>query len=442
MPFIPIPEGLQTRICLIGENLLGEIPRILRETWPGDTKPVRIVADGNTWGAAGERLQGILKEAGLSVDTPYLFPAEPPFHADYSLVERLREPLAGHRPIAVGSGTINDLVKRCAYELETGGYLCCATASSVDGYTSAGAAITRDGLKQTLPCPAPLAIVADSKILFTAPFEMTAAGYADLAAKLPAGGDWMIADAIGITPIQETPWKMVQSKLHRWLEEPGKLKEGNPIALAGLFEGLCQTGFAMQYMKDSRPASGAEHLYSHCWEMRDIQKDGVQPSHGFKVAVGSLITTALMEDVYFKMKSDEIATLADKMPYLSANERDMQIEEFLGGTPFEKNARKVALEKLPLGDEARRRRRLIVETHPILAEKLRHQLLPFKELRNRLKALGCPVSLQEIGLPHSDLRFTTYGAGTIRNRYTILDVLLDLGITDLVCERISGLFEE
>ena len=198
----------------------------------------------------------------------------------------------------------------------------------------------------------------------------------------------------------------------------------------------------MQYMKDSRPASGAEHLYSHCWEMRDIKKDGVQPSHGFKVAVGSLITTALMEDVYFKMKSDEIATLADKMPYLSANERDMQIGEFLGGTPFEKNARKVALEKLPLGDEARRRRRLIVETHPILAEKLRHQLLPFKELRSRLKVLGCPVSLQEIGLPHSDLRFTTYGAGMIRNRYTILDVLLDLGITDLVCERISGLFEE
>ena len=77
MPFIPIPEGLQTRICLIGENLLGEIPRILRETWPGDTKPVRIVADGNTWGAAGERLQGILKEAGLSVTLRIYSPPNP-----------------------------------------------------------------------------------------------------------------------------------------------------------------------------------------------------------------------------------------------------------------------------------------------------------------------------------------------------------------------------
>lgn len=427
---IPIPSGLQTRVCLIGEGILPQIPQLVKETWPGDALPLRIVADGNTWKAAGERLQSLLKASGLAVDEPHLFPAEPPFHAEYSLVEKLRGPLSGHRPVAVGSGTINDLVKRCAFELGIDGYLCCATAPSVDGYTSAGAAITKDGLKQTLPCPAPLVIAADSMVLRTAPFPMTAAGYADLAAKVPAGGDWLIADALGITPVESVSWGMVQKNLRQWLEAPEALLLGRERPLANLFEGLCQTGFAMQHLKDSRPASGAEHLYSHCWEMRDIRKDGVQPSHGFKVAVGSLVTTALMEAVYLQTSTDELAARAAQAPFLTPGRRLAEITEFLGGTPFEENAKAVSLEKLPLGDDARKRRQALLDTHAELSKKLKTQLLPFEELRRRLKLLGCPVSLDDIGLPKSDLRKTTYAAGMIRNRYTILDVLTDLGLTE------------
>ena len=44
-----------------------------------------------------------------------------------------------------------------------------------------------------------------------------------------------------------------------------------------LFQGLAATGFSMQYYHDSRPASGAEHLCSHAWEMYDLKKDGVNP---------------------------------------------------------------------------------------------------------------------------------------------------------------------
>ncbi len=442
MDFIPIPPGLQTRFCLIGENLLPQIPDLIRKTWPQDNLPLRLVADGNTWRVAGERLQAILAESGLSVDTPFLFPAEPPFHAEYPLVEALRGPLAGHRPVAVGAGTINDLVKRCTFELGLDGYLCCATAPSVDGYTSAGAAITKDGLKQTLPCPAPLVIAADTAILTTAPFPMTAAGYADLAAKIPAGGDWLIAEAVGLTPRESVSWQMVQGDLREWLEAPQSLREGNPRSLRKLFLGLCQTGFAMQHLLDSRPASGAEHLYSHCWEMRDIRKDGIQPSHGFKVAVGSLITTALMEAVYFQTSTEELRRLSEGVPLLTPEARAAQVREFLGGTPFEGSALKVSQEKLPQGESGKARRRRLLETHGALSRSLRTQLLPFRELRSRLRALGCPVSLPEIGLPDSDLRFTTYGAGMIRNRYTILDVLADLGLTDHFCQKALEAFRQ
>lgn len=435
MAIIPIPEGLQTKRCIIGEDVINDIPHLIKEIWCESVLPIRIVADGNTWAVAGKRLQDLLVSSGLAVDEPYIFPAEPPFHAEYSLVERLREPLKGHRPVAVGSGTINDLVKRTTFELKMDGYLCCATAPSVDGYTSAGAAITKDSFKQTLECPAPLVIVAETGVLSTAPFDMTAAGYADLAAKVPAGGDWFIADALGIAPFEPTAWGMVQTDLRDWLANPERLREGDPNSLAKLFNGLCQTGFAMQHMKDSRPASGAEHLYSHCWEMRDIRKNGVQPSHGFKVAVGSLITTALMEEIYFKISTEELRGMVAAAPVLTEDIRNSQVTEFLGGTPFEENARKVSLAKMPRGAEAVARRKLLLDTHALLTEKLRKQLISFDELKRRFALLGCPVSFEEIGLTRDDLRFTTYAAGMIRNRYTILDVLSDLGITDEICAR-------
>lgn len=435
MSIIPIPKGLQTKLCLIGDDTIREIPRIIRETWPNSDMPVRIIADGNTWKVAGERLQNLISAAGIPIDEPFIFPAEPPFHAEYSLVERLREPLTGHRPVAVGSGTINDLVKRTTFELRIDGYLCCATAPSVDGYTSAGAAITKDNFKQTLECPAPLVIVAETGVLSTAPFDMTASGYADLAAKIPAGGDWYIADALGIAPFDTIAWSIVQTDLKMWLDNPELLKAGDGTCLAYLFNGLCQTGFAMQYMKDSRPASGAEHLYSHCWEMRDIRKDGVQPSHGFKVAVGSLITTALMEEVYMNMSTSELRELTASMPMLTEEIRAAQVAEFLGGTPFEAPALKVSLAKMPRGDEAQARRNILLDTHDYIAEKLRAQLLSFDELHRRFALLGCPVSFEAIGLTPDELRSTTYAAGMIRNRYTILDVLTDLGITDEICKR-------
>ena len=88
-------------------------------------------------------------------------------------------------PIAVGSGTINDLTKLSSH-LTGRRYMCVGTAASMDGYTAFGASITADGSKQTFNCPAPQACLADLDIICQAPIEMTASGYADLFAKITA----------------------------------------------------------------------------------------------------------------------------------------------------------------------------------------------------------------------------------------------------------------
>jgi len=140
-----------------------------------------VVADENTFSAAGEEAQRQLEASGRPMIEPYIFLGHPTLYAEYGNIETLVESLRGHdaTPVAVGSGTLNDIVKRSSYECDRP-YLCVATAASMDGSTAFGASIEKDGHKQTLTCPAPKAVLADVDILVDAPGRMTASGYADL----------------------------------------------------------------------------------------------------------------------------------------------------------------------------------------------------------------------------------------------------------------------
>jgi glycerol dehydrogenase-like iron-containing ADH family enzyme len=118
-------------------------------------RPAVVVADATTWRVAGQRVQQALEAAGRATQAPYRFEPDGFVLAEYGNVERLERALSGHDavPVAVGSGSLNDIVKRAAHEAGRP-YLAVATAASMDGYTAFGAAITRDGYKQTMSCPA------------------------------------------------------------------------------------------------------------------------------------------------------------------------------------------------------------------------------------------------------------------------------------------------
>ena len=169
------------------------------------------------------------------------------------------------------------------------------TAASMDGYTAYGASISIDGNKQTLDCPAPKGMILDPVISARAPKELAASGYADLIAKIPAGADWMIAESIGVEPIDPFTWDLVQRNLRNALSAPDKVKAGDVQATEALAEGLIMSGFAMQALQSSRPASGAEHQYSHFWDMDGLCINGKHVSHGFKVGIGTLVSTASLE---------------------------------------------------------------------------------------------------------------------------------------------------
>jgi len=427
MNMLPIPPGMETEAFVMDSGALRDVPALLQRFF--QSRRPWIVADENTWNAAGAALFDILKSAGLDPHEPFIFPAVPMIHADNALTPRLTDAMPFDCvPVSVGGGTINDLVKR-ASAVTRHRYLCVPTASSVDGYTSYGAAMTDNGLKKTLPCLAPLAVVADVDVLKAAPAPMAASGYADLAAKVAGGADWVIADELGIEPIRADVWELVQKDLRKWISDPADI--------GAIFLGLAATGYSMQMYRESRPASGAEHMISHLWEMENLTFNGVPVSHGFKVGIGTLASTALMEWLF--VGHDAAWARANARPPRTEQQRRAEVESLLSRGCYGAKTGDIAMAKFLTGDALVARRELIFARWDALAGRTLACLIPFDTLKAMFRAASCPVAPCEIGLDAEQFRHGILAAQLIRNRYTILDVLDELGLLPEAADSVTRL---
>lgn len=415
--YVDMPQGISTRAFLRGEDAILGLPELLQANFPGKTP--WIVADDNTWKVAGEKAFQLLKDAGMNPAEPHIYPGTPRLHPDYALAEKLAAEMPENVvPVAVGSGVINDIVKTVG-GINNVPYCCVATACSVDGYTAAGSAMTVNGSKKTVPCPAPYAICADTSILATAPGEMFASGYADLLAKVPAGADWLIADALGEDPIRKDVWALIQGPL--------KDQVSDCTDMMKIFTGLASTGYAMQMMKDSRPASGAEHLFSHIWEMEGLQFKGEDVSHGFKVGVGTLASTLLLEYI----AEHDIKELAPRMkPVPTAEEREKEVDELLKRNCYGPGPKETAMKKFLSGEAGAKRREEIIAKWDPLRTAIKDQIFSSDKVRASLKAAKCPAAPAEIGLDMEQFTHGILAAQLIRVRYTSLDLLYEVGLLE------------
>ena len=431
-----LQEATDTRDVRIEAGVIASVPDIFGENF-GDSAVV-VVADDNTFEVAGREVQRRLEEAGYTTIEPYVFAAEPPLYAEYPNIEKLRDSMQEHDavPVAVGAGTLNDIVKRSSHECERP-YMCVGTAASMDGYTAFGASIEKDGLKQTLSCPAPRAVVTDLDVLARAPENMTASGYADLLGKVTSGADWLIADALEIEEIDPTGWSLVQDHLRGWTESPAELRAGDQRATEHLIEGLIMSGLGMQSYQSSRTASGAEHQFSHLWEMEGLGRDADPPlSHGFKVGVGSVAIAALYELVLERALDDlDIESLRHSWPTREEMEESVRAQHT--SPDLEEGAVEQTLAKYIGANELAGRLELLRDVWPELREKVREQLMPAGRIREMLEAAGCPTSPGGIGLGWDDFEATYARAQTIRKRYTVLDLAFE---TNILEECVQELF--
>jgi len=394
-----------------------------------------VVADENTFSAAGRDVLDALKAAGQACHEPLLLPADG-LYAEGAVVDRVYDRIQSLDgvPIAVGAGTINDLVKLAAHRCGRP-YMVVATAASMDGYTAYGASITYKGSKQTFHCPAPQGVIADLDVIAAAPPELNAAGYADLAAKNPAGADWLLADALGEEPIHPVAWNMVQSQLRDWLADPAGVRTGNFETLRRITVALMMTGFAMQTACSSRPASGAEHQFSHLWDMEHHTHNGSAPSHGFKVGVGSLASLALYEALAKRDLAElNVDAAVDAWP--TANANDAEIASLFAHDELAAKAREESSAKLLPPAALRAQLQTLKAGWPELRHRLSAQLVSRAELHDMLREAGAAYAPEQIGINRDRLRRSYRQAYHIRRRFTVLDLARRTGLLEWALDDI------
>lgn len=439
MPETLIERALRTatdtKAIEAGRGVVTRTGEVFDRLFPG--RPAIIVADENHWRVAGPQVVASLTAAGVPLAEPYIFAGTPTLYASYQNVEILRDAIAGvdAEVVAVASGTLNDIAKRACAELGRR-YSCVGTAASMDGYASYGASLTKDGFKNTLSCPAPAAVIADLEIMAGAPQRLTATGFGDLIEKVPAGGDWIIADELGIEAVDPAVWELVQAPLRDALADPQGCRDGNPDSLAGLAEGLILSGLAMQAFQSSRPASGGGHQFSHLWEMEHYGQDWDPPlSHGFKVGLGTVAVTALYELVLAKDLPAMIDIEAAVDAWPSWAQTEARLRASLDPELHDQAIAQTRAKYLD-ADALRTRLQRLVERWPSIAARLREQLLPARVLQEKLDVVGAISHPDQIGMSRERFRNSYQGSRWIRSRYVLVDLLAEANLLDPLVDEL------
>jgi glycerol-1-phosphate dehydrogenase [NAD(P)+] len=230
-------------------------------------------------------------------------------------------------------------------------------------------------------------------------------------------------------------WDMVQGPLPSMIANPARYQTGDPASIEQLFLGLVMTGLAIQASGSTRCASGSEHQFSHLWEMRGLEHRGELVSHGVKVGFGAIFSAALYE----RLLAHDWSTFAldaavAKWPawqQIEATIRAMDdspalIERALIECQAKYIERPVLRERLAT----------LRDTWPDLAARLRAQLMSPDMLRGHLIAARAPTTPAEIGLTHAEVRASYVVARRIRRRYTIFDLVDEMGVFDQLVNEI------
>ncbi len=252
---------------------------------------ILLVADENTYAAAGQKTEAALSgkiAARVIFGKEILIP-------DEKATARVEAALGDAALIVgIGSGVIQDL---CKYVSKRSAipYMVVATAPSMDGYASTGAAMILGGMKETVPAGLPRAIVADTEVLKSAPMPMLRAGFGDIVGKYSALCDWKLSEAVNgeaLCPyIYDTTYEMIE----RVIGMAQGITKRDEASVAALFEALIIVGIMMSFAGSSRPASGSEHHLSHFFEIAGIVKNEPYLTHGIDVAYSTVVTARIRE---------------------------------------------------------------------------------------------------------------------------------------------------
>ncbi|MBE6623868.1 MAG: sn-glycerol-1-phosphate dehydrogenase [Ruminococcaceae bacterium] len=279
----PCGKTHETAVCdvLIESGAVNRVGGILRRN--KFCNSILLVADKNTIKAADGIIESLVG-----------------FEIEYKIYENLRvatmkevneiEAFIGNRNVSVlsvGTGSLNDIC-RLACARQNKKFCIFATAPSMDGFASYGAPIVNCGFKSTYPAKSPDVIIADTKILAAAPKELKSAGFGDMIAKYIGLVDWQISALLTNEYYCQRIANLTREAVDELMSMADKVCLNDEYTAGKIFEALLKTGIGMSFAKNSRPASGSEHIIAHLIECVDLREDIIPNFHGDDVGVCTL----------------------------------------------------------------------------------------------------------------------------------------------------------
>ncbi|MEG1431994.1 sn-glycerol-1-phosphate dehydrogenase [Eubacterium sp.] len=280
----------------IGKGAITELPRVAE---PFKDGKVLLIYDNHTYQAAGKQALTLLQKAGFkNIKELFFDTGDDVLIPDEKTLGRIlmEQDLDCDVMIAVGSGVLNDSTKFVSSRTHVP-YIICCTAPSMDGYVADGAPIIKAGVKLSPLATLAYGVVGDTDIMKDAPMDLIQAGFGDVVGKITALADWDLSVKINDEYRCDTCVELVRRALDKCFSKATALKERNEDAILYLIEALTLTGVAMGLVNISRPASGAEHMLSHFWEMDYIARGLTPIHHGTQVGIATPIIAEFFEEL-------------------------------------------------------------------------------------------------------------------------------------------------
>ena len=296
-------ELLRPKACVCGREHSCEIKHVdigsgVLSRIPERTKPYRhilLVADENTYATCGSQVEAAL---GSKREAKLVFPGDTLLVPNEKAIEAIRAKRADSTDLilGIGSGVIQDLCKYVSFEAGLP-YQIIATAPSMDGYASKGAAMIIGNMKVTYNAHVPEAILGDLDILKDAPMELIQSGYGDILGKFSCLNDWKLSAVVREEYFCQAIYDMTYDMLMQVKDLGPALMRRDPAAIGMLMEALVGVGIAMAFVGNSRPASGSEHHLSHFFEVTGLLNEEYYFMHGTDVVYSTVYTQRLREEL-------------------------------------------------------------------------------------------------------------------------------------------------
>ena len=199
--------------------------------------------------------------------------------------------------LGVGGGSVIDVSKLASHELATS-FVSIPTCASHDGNASPRASLKHRNGSVSRTATSPLAVLGDTEIINKAPYRMLAAGCADVISNISAVLDWKLAHRLKHEEYSSHAAVLAETAAQLIIDHADEIKPDVEEAVWFAVKAMIVSGVAMSVAGNTRPASGAEHMFSH---MLDHLGPGImlkrrkaqRPLHGEQCGVGAILMTYL-----------------------------------------------------------------------------------------------------------------------------------------------------